>query len=150
MVLPYPFQVLCDPREYPRIVEVCAAGASAHRAHDECSPAMFGVIPPEQGSTRVPLMKRDLLSHPCNQKADSVNFTLTGIRTAEVKVVVLFICAKEVLYHALLHEPDLLVVLGDFSYILLYEGELGLPPCADLDGAAGIERLAKVSALRRF
>ena len=77
-------------------------------------------------------------------------FTLTGVRTAKIEIIFLFICAEEVLHHALLLEPDLLVILGDFSYILLYEGELGLATGADLDGAAGIERLAKVSALCRF
>ena len=77
-------------------------------------------------------------------------FTLTGVRTAKIEIIFLFICAEEVLHHALFLESDLLVILGDYSNVPLYEGEPGLATCADLDGAAGIERSAKVSALGRF
>ena len=79
----------------------------------------------------------------------SVN-TLTRVRTAEVKVILLFLCAQEVLHLSLLLEPDPLAISSDLSYVLLYGGELGLATRADLNVTVGTERLAEVGALSRF
>ena len=76
--------------------------------------------------------------------------TLTRVRAAEVKVIILFICAEEILDLFPLLKCDPFAVPAYAALVLLYMGKFGLVTCADFNGAVGVERLTEVSALFGF